>query len=132
MLLPFIQNACDIIISINNIPYCHAYDLEELFLFRITAVYKLSYNLFLSTESKHLPIGYIGKVLEGFKLSDKTLHQKKVFPPPELPRHYKPVHVFMKPKDSETDSVVKQSEQNAVTRGLALGEVGNDNVIFRF
>ena len=78
--------------------------------------------LFNISESKHLPIGYIGKVLEGFKLSDKPLNQRKHFPPPDLPRHYKPVHVFQKPTDC--DVITKQKEQTAVTRGLALGEVG--------
>jgi hypothetical protein len=47
---------------------------------------------------------------------------RKHFPPPDLPRHYKPVHVFQKPTDC--DVITKQKEQTAVTRGLALGEVG--------
>lgn len=74
-------------------------------------------------ESKHLAIGYIGKVLEGFKLTDKPLHQRKSFPPPELPRHFRPIHVFQKPIDTESDSIMKQKEQTSITRSIALGEV---------
>ncbi|XP_063439673.1 G patch domain-containing protein 1-like isoform X2 [Mytilus trossulus] len=74
-------------------------------------------------ESRQLAIGYIGKVLEGFMLTDKPLHQRKSFPPPELPRHFKPIHVFLKPKDTESDSIMKQKEQTSITRSIALGEV---------
>lgn len=74
-------------------------------------------------ESKHLAIGYIGKVLEGFKLTDKPLHQRKSFPPPELPRHFRPIHVFQRPSDTESDSIMKQKEQTSITRSIALGEV---------
>lgn len=76
------------------------------------------------SESRQLAIGYVGKVLEGFKLSDRPLHQKKVFPAPALPRHFRPVHVFQKPKDDDTDTDPKQSQQTAITRSIALGEVG--------
>nr|XP_014348561.1 PREDICTED: G patch domain-containing protein 1 isoform X1 [Latimeria chalumnae] len=39
-------------------------------------------------------IGYIGKVLEGFILASKAPASDKVYPPPELPRDYRPVHYF--------------------------------------
>ncbi|XP_004475173.2 G patch domain-containing protein 1 isoform X2 [Dasypus novemcinctus] len=37
---------------------------------------------------------YIGKILDGFSLASKPLSSKKIYPPPELPRHYRPVHYF--------------------------------------
>uniref|UniRef100_A0A7N9D7N3 G-patch domain containing 1 n=1 Tax=Macaca fascicularis TaxID=9541 RepID=A0A7N9D7N3_MACFA len=37
---------------------------------------------------------YIGKILDGFSLASKPLSSKKSYPPPELPRDYRPVHYF--------------------------------------
>ena len=38
-------------------------------------------------------------MLEGFKLSSTPLVQKKHFPPPTLPRNFRPVHVFKNPEE---------------------------------
>ncbi|NXK33468.1 GPTC1 protein, partial [Piprites chloris] len=37
---------------------------------------------------------YIGKVLDGFSLASKSSIPIKVYPPPHLPRNYRPVHYF--------------------------------------
>uniref|UniRef100_A0AAX7SRI7 G-patch domain-containing protein n=1 Tax=Astatotilapia calliptera TaxID=8154 RepID=A0AAX7SRI7_ASTCA len=37
---------------------------------------------------------YLGKILEGFTLAQKPLEEKTIFPPPCLPRDYRPVHHF--------------------------------------
>ncbi|XP_026793592.3 G patch domain-containing protein 1 isoform X1 [Pangasianodon hypophthalmus] len=37
---------------------------------------------------------YVGKILEGFTLASKPAEVKTVFPPPVLPRDYRPVHYF--------------------------------------
>nr|XP_002762035.1 G patch domain-containing protein 1 isoform X1 [Callithrix jacchus] len=37
---------------------------------------------------------YVGKILDGFSLASKPLSSKKIYPPPELPRDYRPVHHF--------------------------------------
>ncbi|CAI9161817.1 unnamed protein product [Rangifer tarandus platyrhynchus] len=37
---------------------------------------------------------YIGKILDGFSLASKPLSSKKIYPPPELPKDYRPVHYF--------------------------------------
>ncbi|NXA77394.1 GPTC1 protein, partial [Thryothorus ludovicianus] len=37
---------------------------------------------------------YIGKVLPGFSLASKASDPIKIYPPPSLPRNYKPVHYF--------------------------------------
>ncbi|XP_007544195.2 G patch domain-containing protein 1 [Poecilia formosa] len=42
---------------------------------------------------------YLGKILDGFTLAQKPLEQKTVFPPPNLPRDYRPVHFFRPPVD---------------------------------
>ncbi|KAM4744894.1 G patch domain-containing protein 1 [Anableps anableps] len=37
---------------------------------------------------------YLGKILEGFTLAQNPLEEKTIFPPPSLPRDYRPVHYF--------------------------------------
>ncbi|KAM6942759.1 G patch domain-containing protein 1 [Xenentodon cancila] len=37
---------------------------------------------------------YIGKILDGFTLAQKPAEEKMIFPPPILPRDYRPVHHF--------------------------------------
>ncbi|KAM9366274.1 G patch domain-containing protein 1 [Symphorus nematophorus] len=37
---------------------------------------------------------YVGKILEGFTLSQKPAEEKTIFPPPSLPPDYRPVHRF--------------------------------------
>ncbi|XP_006867451.1 PREDICTED: G patch domain-containing protein 1 [Chrysochloris asiatica] len=37
---------------------------------------------------------YVGKILDGFSLASKSLSSKKIYPPPVLPRDYRPVHYF--------------------------------------
>ncbi|MFT7806991.1 G patch domain-containing protein 1 isoform X1 [Arapaima gigas] len=37
---------------------------------------------------------YLGKILEGFTLASKPPEAKMIFPPPDLPRDYRPVHYF--------------------------------------
>ncbi|XP_071346026.1 G patch domain-containing protein 1 isoform X2 [Trachinotus anak] len=37
---------------------------------------------------------YLGKILEGFTLAQKPAEEKTMFPPPDLPRDYRPVHRF--------------------------------------
>ncbi|XP_041376187.1 G patch domain-containing protein 1-like [Gigantopelta aegis] len=80
-----------------------------------------------------LPVGYLGKLLAGFTLSSKPLSQKKVFKPPSLPRHYRPVHHFKKIQPeaavqqtlNQSDSMTQPRRKeplNAVDRGLMLGE----------
>ena len=69
-------------------------------------------------------------MLEGFRLSSTPLIQKKDFPPPQLPRKFKPVHVFRKPEEEENQSTVgppgsargKTQFTDAMSRGVALGE----------
>ncbi|XP_075045290.1 G patch domain-containing protein 1 isoform X2 [Mixophyes fleayi] len=37
---------------------------------------------------------YIGKLLDGFCMAAESTASKKIYPPPELPRDYRPVHYF--------------------------------------
>ncbi|NXX29739.1 GPTC1 protein, partial [Nicator chloris] len=48
-------------------------------------------------KSKRRPEGeikYVGKVLAGFSLASKSSAPIKIYPPPSLPRNYRPVHHF--------------------------------------
>ncbi|KAG5200637.1 hypothetical protein JEQ12_005171 [Ovis aries] len=47
-----------------------------------------------SQKESEKDLRYIGKILDGFSLASKPLSSKKVYPPPELPRDYRPVHYF--------------------------------------
>ena len=80
----------------------------------------------VSVSGQALPVGYVGKMLEGFSLSSKTLKPKKTFPPPSIPPGYRPVHQFRKkfekPKDSNDDSSSSAVTHNALSRGLIIGE----------
>ncbi|XP_038609959.1 G patch domain-containing protein 1 isoform X1 [Tachyglossus aculeatus] len=39
-------------------------------------------------------IRYMGKILDGFSLASKPSSSKKIYPPPELPKDYRPFHYF--------------------------------------
>ncbi|NWW74361.1 GPTC1 protein, partial [Climacteris rufus] len=48
-------------------------------------------------KSKKRPereLKYIGKILDGFSLASKSSGPIKIYPPPNLPRNYRPVHYF--------------------------------------
>ncbi|XP_019598312.2 G patch domain-containing protein 1 [Rhinolophus sinicus] len=47
-----------------------------------------------SQKDSEKDLRYIGKILDGFSLASKSLSSKKIYPPPELPRDYRPVHYF--------------------------------------
>ncbi|XP_054444958.1 G patch domain-containing protein 1 isoform X2 [Pteronotus mesoamericanus] len=47
-----------------------------------------------SQKESEKDLRYIGKILDGFTLASKPLSSKKIYPPPELPRDYRPVHYF--------------------------------------
>ncbi|CAH7359153.1 Gpatch1 [Phodopus roborovskii] len=47
-----------------------------------------------SQKEPERDLRYVGKILEGFSLSSKPLSSKKIYPPPQLPRDYRPVHYF--------------------------------------
>nr|XP_055061856.1 G patch domain-containing protein 1 isoform X1 [Misgurnus anguillicaudatus] len=56
---------------------------------------------------------YLGRILEGFTLASKvTSEMKTVYPPPDLPRDYRPVHYFRPVVDSSSVSpIVAQALQ---------------------
>ncbi|KAM6223112.1 G patch domain-containing protein 1 [Rhynchocyon petersi] len=47
-----------------------------------------------SQKEPEKDLRYVGKILDGFSLASKSLSSKKIYPPPELPRDYRPVHYF--------------------------------------
>nr|XP_023646196.1 G patch domain-containing protein 1 isoform X10 [Paramormyrops kingsleyae] len=46
------------------------------------------------TKGSSRDASYLGKILEGFTLASQASEIKTIFPPPELPRNYRPVHYF--------------------------------------
>ncbi|KAK2854349.1 hypothetical protein Q5P01_007010 [Channa striata] len=40
-------------------------------------------------------VSYLGKILEGFTVAQKPAEEKTIFPPPSLPRDYRPIHRFL-------------------------------------
>ncbi|NWS73688.1 GPTC1 protein, partial [Crotophaga sulcirostris] len=47
-----------------------------------------------SRKKSEREVKYIGKILDGFSLASKSSAPSKVYPPPDLPRNYRPVHYF--------------------------------------
>ncbi|XP_024094056.2 G patch domain-containing protein 1 [Pongo abelii] len=66
---------------------------------------------------------YIGKILDGFSLASKPLSSKKIYPPPELPRDYRPVHYFrpMVAATSENSHLLQVLSESA---GKATPDLG--------
>ena len=87
----------------------------------------------LPTDTAKVPVNYVGKLLEGFTVSAKPLPQKKVFPPPPLPKGFRPFHKFKKTaeqlaqeavgeKPAATGQPPSRQKLNAVERGMMLDE----------
>uniref|UniRef100_A0A8C5LM03 G patch domain containing 1 n=1 Tax=Jaculus jaculus TaxID=51337 RepID=A0A8C5LM03_JACJA len=85
---------------------------------------------------------YVGKILDGFSLASKPLSSKKLYPPPQLPKDYRPVHYFrpMVAATSENSHLLQvlsessgkagqdpgtqsRHQLNASKRGELLGEI---------
>ncbi|NXI35802.1 GPTC1 protein, partial [Galbula dea] len=47
-----------------------------------------------SKKGSEREVKYIGKILDGFSLASKSSTPSKIYPPPDLPRNYRPVHYF--------------------------------------
>ncbi|NXF76063.1 GPTC1 protein, partial [Sclerurus mexicanus] len=64
---------------------------------------------------------YIGKILDGFSLASKSSTPVKLYPPPNLPRNYRPVHYFrpVLAAGNENSRVQKALEESA-------GKLGSD------
>uniref|UniRef100_A0A674CS94 G patch domain containing 1 n=1 Tax=Salmo trutta TaxID=8032 RepID=A0A674CS94_SALTR len=57
---------------------------------------------------------YLGKILEGFTLASDKMETKTIFPPPNLPRDFRPVHYFRPVVDmSSVSSMVAQALQTS-------------------
>ncbi|NXP28063.1 GPTC1 protein, partial [Scytalopus superciliaris] len=64
---------------------------------------------------------YIGKILDGFSLASKPSTPVKIYPPPPLPRNYRPVHYFR-------PVIAAGSENSRVQKALeeSTGKLGSD------
>ncbi|NXF87011.1 GPTC1 protein, partial [Eubucco bourcierii] len=47
-----------------------------------------------SKKRSEREVKYVGKILDGFSLGSKSSTPSKTYPPPDLPRNYRPVHYF--------------------------------------
>ncbi|XP_019638668.1 PREDICTED: G patch domain-containing protein 1-like isoform X1 [Branchiostoma belcheri] len=61
------------------------------------------------------------KAPEGFVLSARAAQPKQVFPPPAVPRDFRPVHRFSRPAEGELQTAGRHS-LTALQRAQALGE----------
>ena len=78
---------------------------------------------FLPGASAQLAIGGLTTVLENFKLSSNKSHPKKVYPPPQLPRDFRPYHVSSSsPGVNSIATPPLRRVLDANVRGLMLGE----------
>lgn len=95
-----------------------------------------------SQKEPERDLRYVGKILEGFSLASKPLSSKKIYPPPQLPRDYRPVHYFRpvvaatsqnahllqvlsesSGKAGEATGTRSRHQLNASKRGALLGEM---------
>ncbi|XP_061450252.1 G patch domain-containing protein 1 [Rhineura floridana] len=58
-----------------------------------------------SKQGTERELKYIGKILDGFSLTSEPVTSPKIYPPPDLPRDYRPVHYFR--------PVLKASSENS-------------------
>ncbi|TKS65733.1 G patch domain-containing protein 1 [Collichthys lucidus] len=75
-------------------------------------------------RDKNKDAAYLGKILEGFTLAQKAAEEKTIFPPPSLPRDYRPVHHFRPSLDVSVLSGVSPALAEAlrVSRGHMVKE----------
>ncbi|KAM3920621.1 G patch domain-containing protein 1 isoform 2-T2 [Leptodactylus fuscus] len=67
---------------------------------------------------------YIGKILEGFCLGTQSSPSKKIYPPPDLPRDYRPVHYFrpVLAENSQNSAVLQTMIGNSIKPSVATGK----------
>ncbi|XP_075392946.1 G patch domain-containing protein 1 isoform X1 [Tenrec ecaudatus] len=76
-----------------------------------------------SQKESERDLRYIGKIVDGFSLSSKSLSSKKIYPPPELPRDYRPVHYF-RPEVSATSENSRLRQVLSESSGQAVCSPG--------
>ncbi|KAM9607352.1 G patch domain-containing protein 1 [Trichechus inunguis] len=76
-----------------------------------------------SQKESEKDLRYIGKILDGFSLASKSLSSKKIYPPPELPREYRPVHYF-RPVGAATSENSQLLQVLSESSGKALCDPG--------
>ncbi|XP_014784018.2 G patch domain-containing protein 1 [Octopus bimaculoides] len=80
------------------------------------------------------PMNYVGKILEGFILSSKPLTLKVAYPPPQIPKGYRPYHTFEKlPLDIQQSSETLKPQNsilNALSRSIIIGETKTTGSVF--
>ncbi|KAI0236303.1 G patch domain-containing protein 1 [Lamellibrachia satsuma] len=75
-------------------------------------------------DSTQLAIGNVAAVLENFKLASTKCQPKKVYPPPHLPRDFRPYHApSTAPGATKTAPPPGRRTLDANVRGLMLGEM---------
>jgi hypothetical protein len=77
--------------------------------------------VYVDSRSSLKAIGHVADVLPGFRKASSTLQPRKSYPPPQLPKDFKPFHRF----DSSQNTVSVPSDRktlDAYSRGALLGE----------
>ena len=78
---------------------------------------------FLDDKSHPALRGAAYDVLPGFTRAAAPPTDRKRFPPPQLPRDFKPYHKFETDSSSTSDVNNDKKKLDAYSRGAALGEV---------
>ncbi|NXP03526.1 GPTC1 protein, partial [Thinocorus orbignyianus] len=75
-----------------------------------------------SKKRSERDVKYIGKILDGFSLASKSSTPSKVYPPPDLPRNFRPVHYF-RPVISAGDENCRLQKALEESTGKLEGEL---------
>ncbi|KAM8893799.1 G patch domain-containing protein 1 isoform 2-T2 [Spinachia spinachia] len=79
---------------------------------------------YMKKREKSKDVSYLGKILEGFTLAQNRPEDQTIYPPPSLPRDYRPVHRFRPALDALGLSGVSPALAEAlrVSRGHMVSE----------
>ncbi|XP_033117559.1 G patch domain-containing protein 1-like [Anneissia japonica] len=75
-----------------------------------------------NSKTKFFNASYVSKILKGFTLSENPRPPNKVYPPPDVPRDYKPYHKMKDVQPAGPKFKSKLFTMGAIQRGALLGE----------
>ncbi|XP_069822274.1 G patch domain-containing protein 1 [Dendropsophus ebraccatus] len=78
-------------------------------------------NEYKNKKDSSKELQYVGKMLEGFCIATQSPPSKKIYPPPDLPRDYRPVHYFrpVLAENSQNSAVLQALIESSLTPSVA-------------